>query len=441
MPDAEKILSQHEVDALLSAIDTGAGEAKPAPSAIPYDFKRPARVPPDQMRALQALHEGFARSLQSALSGLLRTAVEAKLTVVQQLSLQEYLDTLPRPTALSLLSCEPLDGTFLLEINPAISFPMIERLLGSSRVGAWHQDKPLSALEWTVLDTIVARALELLKDAWSPLGPVAFRVTRRESDPARLTLENPNEAAISAVLELIVGDQRGCLNLAFPVVAVEGHLERLSPSASVAGKRRDSAPAPEGAISKSLAPAEVRLSAELERETIRLKDLEGLRPGDVLVTAHPASAPVHLAVEGRLKFQARLGRLKEHKAAKVLSSVGAGRDLPPSPPRPPLEVRKAEGGDGSSASAPPPAGFVENLLRLPLLASAVLAEKAMRLKDVLALRPGEIVTFPRRADEPLELRAARRALAHGVAVRVGERFGLRLTSILDPRERVRALGP
>jgi flagellar motor switch protein FliN/FliY len=83
---------------------------------------------------------------------------------------------------------------------------------------------------------------------------------------------------------------------------------------------------------------------------------------------------------------------------------------------------------------------VENLLRLPITTSVVLAEKAMRLRDVLALRSGEVVEFPRRADEPLELRSARRVLAHGIAVKVGERFGLSLTSVLDPRDRVRALG-
>ncbi len=441
MPDAEKILSQNEVDALLSAIDSGAGEAKPAPSALPYDFRRPTRVPRDQVRALQMLHEGFARNFQAALAGLLRTQVEVRVTGVHQLPLGEFMDSLPRPTALAVLSCEPFEGTFLLEIDPSIACPIIERLLGSARFGGWQQDKPLSTLEWTVLDTVIARALDLMKEAWSSVGSVTFRVLRRESDPMRLQLQNPNEAAVSVVLEVVVGDQRGCLNLAFPVVAVESHLDRLSPSSAIAAKRRDSASPQEGTISKRLADAEVRLGAELQHETMRLEDLEALRPGDLLVTGHPASVPVFLRVEGHPKFLARLGSLKDHKAARVVSPLSGGRDVPASPPRPPVEVRKAEGAERGAPVGPPPPGFVENLLRLPLAAAAVLAEKPMRLKDVLALRSGEILEFPRRADEPLELRAARRVLAHGVAVKVGERFGLRLSSILDPRERVRALGP
>jgi flagellar motor switch protein FliM len=439
MADADKILSQHEVDALLSAIDSGTGEARPAPSALPYDFKRPSRVPREHVRALQLLHEGFAKNLQSALSGMLRTSVEVKVTGVHQLPLAEFLDSLPRPTALTLLSCEPFEGMFFLEINPSIACPIIERLLGSSRFGAWQQDKPLSALEWTVLDSVLSRTLDLLKDAWAPAAPVTFRIQRRESDPSRVPLENPNEAAVSAVLEIVVGDQRGCLDLAFPVVAVENHLERLTPGASVGVRRKEAGQTQEGLISKRLAPAEVRLTAELQPETVRLKDLEGLRAGDVLVTCHPVTQPVFLGVEGKTKFLARLGSLKDRKAAKVVSSVAGGKDLPDAPPRSPLEIRKSEGPE--EPSAPPPPGFVENLLRLPLAAAAVLAEKPMRLKDVLALRAGEVVEFPHRADDPLELRASRRVLARGVAVKVGDRFALRLVSILDPRERVRALGP
>src|SRR5947208_982059 len=182
------------------------------------------------------------------------------------------------------------------------------------------------------------------------------------------------------------------------------------------------------------------MAAELQPETMKLKDVEALRRGDVIVTYHPASAPGILTVEGRPKFQVRLGSLKDRKAMKVLAALVGEQGLPPLPPRSTLEVRKAEAASAPAAAAPAPAGYVENLLRLPITTAVVLAEKSMRLKEVLALRSGEVVDFPRRADEPLELRASRRVLAHGIAVKVGERFGLCLTSVLDPRERVRALG-
>ena len=62
MPEADKILSQHEVDALLSAIDSGGGESGASAPAEPYDFRRPSRLPSGPLRYVHALHDGFARS-------------------------------------------------------------------------------------------------------------------------------------------------------------------------------------------------------------------------------------------------------------------------------------------------------------------------------------------------------------------------------------------
>jgi flagellar motor switch protein FliN/FliY len=80
-------------------------------------------------------------------------------------------------------------------------------------------------------------------------------------------------------------------------------------------------------------------------------------------------------------------------------------------------------------------------MQLPLTASVVLAEKTLRLKDVLALRPGEVLEFPRRADDPLELRVAGRAIAEGAAVKIGERFGLRISGMRDARGGTVAAAP
>ena len=87
------VLDQSEVDALLAAVDSGqvhTGDSTPPPQVFStrgraqievqiYDFKRPERVSKDQMRALEALHEGFGRNFGAALSGYLRTIVEVSV--------------------------------------------------------------------------------------------------------------------------------------------------------------------------------------------------------------------------------------------------------------------------------------------------------------------------------------------------------------------------
>lgn len=102
----------------------------PKEKVTTYDFKRPERVGKEQMRALQTMHEGFGRNYGASLSALLRTIVEVKLTSVDQLTYSEFVFSLENPTCFNLINADPLEGQLILDINPSLLFPIIDRLLG-----------------------------------------------------------------------------------------------------------------------------------------------------------------------------------------------------------------------------------------------------------------------------------------------------------------------
>jgi flagellar motor switch protein FliN/FliY len=174
-------------------------------------------------------------------------------------------------------------------------------------------------------------------------------------------------------------------------------------------------------ISRQLAPAEVDVGVHLPPGMIRMRDLQTLRAGDYIVTSHPVADPVQVSVEGRLKFQARLGSLKDRKAAKIVGAASEG------PTEPAGELRVLPGGQAGPAAPGP--SVREALLKLPLTATVVLAEKVVKLQDVMALKAGDVMEFGRAADEPLELRVSGRLIAVGTAVRIGEQFGLKVISV------------
>jgi flagellar motor switch protein FliM len=147
---SDDVLSQSEVENLLGQMEKAGKASTPSPGArargsgadaagrprekiIPYDFKRPERVGKEQMRALQTLHEGFSRNFGAAMSGLLRSIIEVKLTSVDQLTYSEFVFSLENPTCFNLLKAEPLEGHLILDINPSILYPIIDRLLGGGR--------------------------------------------------------------------------------------------------------------------------------------------------------------------------------------------------------------------------------------------------------------------------------------------------------------------
>jgi flagellar motor switch protein FliM len=419
MPEADKILSQHEVDALLSAIDSGGGDSTAAAPAEPYDFRRPSRIPPGPLRFIHAIHESFAKALQPALSGMLLRPVEARLTGVHQLPLGEFLSSLPSPGVLILLSAEPLQGSFLMSIHPSIAGALVERMLGAGKPASTPRDRGFSPLEWNVADTLILRLLGSLAAAWAPVAPVHFDVLGRESDPQTIKTEAVNEPSLAVTLEVAMGDQRGSLDLLFPALSIEPYFDKMTPPAPFSPKKGGEGRGEE--LSRRLAPAEVDVGVHLPPGTIRMKDLQTLRPGDYLVTSHPCAGPVQVSVEGRLKFLARLGSLKDRKAAKIIASAADA-------PTEPAGDLKVMPGGGTAPAAPGPS-LREALLKLSVTATVVLAEKSVKIQDVMALKAGDVMEFGRPADDPLELRVSGRSIATGTAVRIGEQFGLKVTSV------------
>ena len=134
-----EILSQGEIDALLSAISTGEMDAEELKKeegqrkVKVYDFKRALRFSKDQIRSLTRIHENFARLLTTYFSAQLRTFVQITVASVDQLPYDEFVRSVPKMTILNVFEPYPLDGRFLIEVNPNIAYAMLDRLLGGER--------------------------------------------------------------------------------------------------------------------------------------------------------------------------------------------------------------------------------------------------------------------------------------------------------------------
>jgi len=83
---------------------------------------------------------------------------------------------------------------------------------------------------------------------------------------------------------------------------------------------------------------------------------------------------------------------------------------------------------------------VDRLLRIEVPVIVKLAERRIHMNEVLKLAIGSIIEFPKASDEPMELMINNRTIGLGVAVKVGENFGIRISQVGDPRTLVQALG-
>lgn len=77
-------------------------------------------------------------------------------------------------------------------------------------------------------------------------------------------------------------------------------------------------------------------------------------------------------------------------------------------------------------------------LEVPLI--VVLAERQMKVGEVVSLASGSIIELGKNAEDELTVQVANKPIGSGVAVKVGENFGVRVTYIGDVRSRIVALG-
>jgi flagellar motor switch protein FliM len=303
-----RILSQDEIDALLSAATDIAGSEAPVPdthalgNVIRYNFRRPDRVSKEQIHSLYFLHDRFARNVATSLSAYLRTVTEMTVVSVEQFSYAEFLMSLSDPTAFYALAIPPYDELGALEINPTIAFAMVDRMLGGSGTSA-PPSRALTEIEQNVIDSLVKLLLEALAETWRPIVNLAFGVRGRETRPQMLQVAAPNEIVVMVVLDARIGDSRGMINLCFPASIVEsagGHFVQAWHQ-----QRREPTPAERAWLRENLARIRMSLSAALEAR-LSTRELLELTPGAVLSLGVPVEAPVNVYVGDTLKFRGHL---------------------------------------------------------------------------------------------------------------------------------------
>jgi len=344
---SDESLSQNQVENLLKAmenVDGGAGaiqapkfseEESPDQNQGPgpvmtssrearvtaYDFKRPERVGKDQMRAMQSLHEGLARNFGASVSGMLRTMIEVKLLSVDQLTYSEFIFSLDNPSCFNVLKPAPLDGNWILDIAPSLSYAIIDRMLGGEPNPGDAIRRPLTEIENRLIGRVVQQFLKHLTSAWENIVDMDLTVDSIESNPQLVQIVPPNEVVILVGFEVLLGKNRGMLNLCIPFNTIENYSSKLSRNGWVGyGKGKPTAESRDK-ITRSVDAAPVDIVVTLARSKIRTTDLLDLRVGDVITTEKEIQQPLELSVQDVPKFHTRAGAFKGKKAVKIESVI------------------------------------------------------------------------------------------------------------------------
>ncbi|SFG01644.1 flagellar motor switch protein FliM [Sporolactobacillus nakayamae] len=327
------VLSQSEIDALLSALSTGEMDAEELKSEEKkskirvYDFKRALRFSKDQIRSLTRIHENYARLLTSYFSAQLRTYVQISVASVDQLPYEEFIRSIPSATVLNIIEAPPLEGHLIAEVNPNIAYAMLDRLLGGSGE-SMNKIENLTEIETDLMKGLFEGSLPALKEAWSSvehdIDPILIEL---ETNPQFLQLVSPNETVIVISLSAMIGKSSGMINLCLPHVVLEPIIPKLSMHYWMSEKKNDITTEEYQSLKKSVEHSYVTLTANLGHSQITVNELLNLNVGDVIKLDQHLNQPLRIDVGEFSKFIAQPGKRQKRIAVQIIKTITEEDDV------------------------------------------------------------------------------------------------------------------
>jgi len=322
-----EVLSQDEIDQLLTAINAGETEIesiKPTADTRKikiYDFKRPDKFSKEQIRTVQNMHETFARLTTTTLSASMRALVHVHVASVDQLTYEEFIRSIPTPTTLAVVSMDPLKGQAILEIDPSVTFTIIDRLFGGSGEGA-KLNRELTDIEHSVMEGIIVRILGNMREAWTQVIDLRPRLSQIETNPQFAQIVPPSEMVVLVTLETKVGDVEGMMNLCIPYMTIEPIVSKLSAQFWYSSVRRGATTENLNILKEKLSSVEIPVIAEVGHINIFVRDVLALRQGDVIrLNSVHVDDPMALNIGNKRKFLCRPGVIGKKMAVQIIKKL------------------------------------------------------------------------------------------------------------------------
>jgi flagellar motor switch protein FliM len=315
----DKMLGQDDIEAMFAAarLEAEKGQAAQArDTAEKYDFTRVGQISDEQMKAISAVNDFFARNLMHTVGGWLRTNFQVKLVAGEQLPYTEFLDRLVEPTYLGSVRLEPLGALGLLELDLALASPMVDVLLGG--VGTKAPVRPLTDIEEEILKSVVQLIVRELNGAWTSIG-LRFEFEQRESAGRAARMMPLGEKTLCVSFEVRMPEVQGALNFCLPAVVLNSILRRLAEDPD---RPRRQSHGNQRRIRELAGATTVGMVLQFNPMKLPARELASLAPGKILRLPLSRYEMAELCVGGLPMARAHPVRSAEHRGAQIVGLIG-----------------------------------------------------------------------------------------------------------------------
>ncbi|TDJ63033.1 MAG: flagellar motor switch protein FliM [Proteobacteria bacterium] len=317
------LLSQDEIDALLSGVDGGDVDVEPDEPTDPngiagYDLTSQDRIVRGRMPTLEMINERFARNFRISLFNILRRSPVVSVEGVEVLKFGEYVHTLLMPSNLNIVKIPPLRGSALVVFNPKLVFSLVDCFFGGD--GRFHtkiEGRDFTATEMRIVRKVLDIAFKDLEEAWEPVFPLKFEYINSEINPQFANIVSPSEVVVVSNFHVDVEAGAGYFQIAMPYAMIEPIREMLDAGVQSDVSEKDTRWS--GRLHEQIKTAKVQLSATLTTTEVTLRDIVHMRAGDVIGIEMPKTV---VATVGDVPvFRANFGASRGNCALKVVENL------------------------------------------------------------------------------------------------------------------------
>lgn len=318
------ILSQDEIDSLLSALSSGEYDAEDykdsqEKTVAVYDFARPTKFSKDHLRTLVNIFEHYGRLLSTNLPGHLRKSVQVEVVNSESVIYSEFSNALSNPVLLGVVSFAPLKGNIIIEWGPNLGYAMIDRMLGGFGLPL-EKSRDFSEIEMAIIERVFVNCVNLLREPWKSVVPIEPKLERIETNTQFAQLISPGETIAIVTINIKIGDVEGLMNICLPYVTLEPIMDKLNTKywfASLIEHNEGYAEAMETMLEK----AEIPMSVLLGNSSISVNDFVNLQKGDIIKIDTKIDDELDVYVGKIRKFKALPGTASDKYAVRVTSII------------------------------------------------------------------------------------------------------------------------
>lgn len=315
-----KLLTQEEIDALLSQ-EQGEEKGLEVPEVEKeirlYDFRRPERVSKDQIKILRNIHEIFARLLSPYLSNTLRTMVDVKSPVIDQVTYLEFTMSASDYTNMYIFEIDKLDGQAILDIDPDLTYFIIDRLFGGSGSTIARRSENITVIEQSVMRNIAEKVLEHFKEAWQQIDLLEPRIVQFEVNPQLVTIAPSSETMIVMNFPIVARSFEFTILLCFPYFMLEPVLKKLLSQNYMTLLKKEATEEDLMNLKHVIGQTTVPLSVNMGSTRITVEDFLDLEEGNILVMDASIHHPIQARISDKPRFAGRAGLHKNRMAFMI----------------------------------------------------------------------------------------------------------------------------